>query len=189
MTCIVGLENKGTIYIGSDSAISDENAIGSLATNEKSFILNDEFILGCCGSIRTTQVLHYGFKPPIKKNDSNDMGYLVIDFVDSLREILKDKATIYSENSTETLIETGLLLGFNACLYTIDTDMQVSRCDDGYAAMGSGDMLALGALYATKHLGLKPEERIKTALEAATHHSCHVRPKFHILKLPRKSKI
>lgn len=189
MTCIVGYEHKGSIYIGGDSAISNDNLISTLSTSEKVFILED-MIFGFCGSMRVAQVIKYCLNLPLRKEDcKNDMVYLVKDVIDAVRKILKDKATMSVDDHVETVPDSSFLLGYNKKLYVVDTDMQVSRCDDGYAAVGSGDGLALGALFATKHLDMPPEDRLKLSLEAATHHSIHVRPKFHIMKLPNKRKI
>jgi ATP-dependent protease HslVU (ClpYQ) peptidase subunit len=189
MTCIAALEHKGSVYIGGDSAYSDDNMIASTAINEKVFIL-DNVIIGVCGSMRTMQVMHYGLKVPVRKEEQTDMSYLTIDFVDSLRKLLKDKATISSDENCDSLPDTGFLLGYNKKLFEVDTDMQVVRPIDGYAAMGSGAQVALGSFFTTKNnVDMTPEEKITLALEAATHHTCHVRPKFHILRLTNKRRI
>jgi len=188
MTCIAAIEHKGSVYIGGDSAYSGENLVASTSFNEKVFIV-DNMIIGVCGSIRTTQVMHYGLKLPSKKDEQTDMSYLTMDFVDSLRALLKDKATISTDENCDSLSDTGFLLGYNKKLFEVDTDMQIVRPIDGYAAMGSGGELALGSMFTTKNLDMTPEERITIALEAATHHTCHVRPKFHILRLTNKRKV
>jgi ATP-dependent protease HslVU (ClpYQ) peptidase subunit len=189
MTCIVAIEHKGSVYIGGDSAYSGDNMISSTAANEKIFIL-DNVIIGVCGSMRTMQVIHHGLKIPVRKEEQTDMTYLTIDFVDALRKLLKDKATISSDDNCDSLPDTGFLLGYNKKLFEVDTDMQIVRPIDSYAAMGSGGEVALGSLFTTKNnTDMSPEERITIALEAAAHHTCHVRPKFHILRLANKRKI
>ena len=190
MTCICAIEHKGSVYIGGDSAYSDDNMISTTAFNEKVFII-ENMIIGVCGSLRTMQVIKHGLKLPLKKDPAQtDMSYLVIDFVDSLRKLLKDKASLATDDNCESLPDTGFLLGDGKKIFEVDTDMQVVRPVDGYAAMGSGAQVALGSLYTTKHnQDLTPEEKITIALESASHHTCHVRPKFHILRLSNKRKI
>lgn len=189
MTCIVGIENKGVVYIGADSAISDDNAIMTFSGAEKVFLLNNTFLIGACGSVRMTQILKYALKVPAKKSlDVDDMSYLVIDFIDAVRKILKDKASLDKSEIVESLPDSSFLLGYNKKLYVVDEDLQVSRCDDGYASVGSGDAVALGSLYTSKGSELSPEDRINTALHAAAHHTIHVRPKFHILTLSSQIK-
>lgn len=48
----------------------------------------------------------------------------------------------------------------------------------GYAAVGCGQELALGALFATEQTSLRPQERLEVALEAAERFSAGVRAPF-----------
>jgi hypothetical protein len=64
-----------------------------------------------------------------------------------------------------------------------DVDFQVAEASDGYAAVGRGAQVALGALYATTRLR-DPRRRILVALEAAEHFSSHVRRPFVIVEAP-----
>ncbi|KAB2588180.1 hypothetical protein F5983_33655 [Streptomyces arboris] len=57
---------------------------------------------------------------------------------------------------------------------------------DGYAAVGCGDELALGALHATTHLGLAPRARLTAALAAADHHSAGVTGPYTYVSTPKK---
>jgi hypothetical protein len=70
------------------------------------------------------------------------------------------------------------LVGVRGRLFEIESDYQVGESLDGYAAIGSGDDVALGALFATHHLGMSPEQRLTLALEAAQHHITSVRAPF-----------
>lgn len=60
----------------------------------------------------------------------------------------------------------------------MESDYQVGQAVDGYAAVGSGDSIALGALYATAGMGMKPRRRVKLALRAAERFSAGVRAPF-----------
>ncbi len=60
----------------------------------------------------------------------------------------------------------------------IDRDYQVSESADGYAAIGTGDDVALGALYATASMGMVLEHRLEVALAASAHHIKDVRGPF-----------
>ena len=60
----------------------------------------------------------------------------------------------------------------------------VAEAADGYAAVGCGDRLALGALFATAGTGLKPRRRVLRALAAAERFSAGVRGPFVCLKTP-----
>jgi ATP-dependent protease HslVU (ClpYQ) peptidase subunit len=56
------------------------------------------------------------------------------------------------------------------------SDYQIARPGDEFAAVGCGEDIALGAMYATRHL--PPAKRIEMALEAAERFSAGVRGPF-----------
>lgn len=62
MTCIVGLVDKGSIYMGGDSAGVAGLSVTTRA-DEKVF-LNGPFIMGFTTSFRMGQILRYKFVPP-----------------------------------------------------------------------------------------------------------------------------
>lgn len=184
MTCIVGLEENGTVFIGADSAsIAPETLEICRRADEKVFLTDDgNFILGFAGSFRIGQLLRYALVPPPQKVDQDDMAYLVTDFIDAVRTMQKDKGSLKKENEVEEH-EAMFLLGFNGKLYVVEGDFQVGRPVDNFMSVGSGANIALGAMHATKDLGIPAEKRIILALEAATEFSAGVRAPFHVLKL------
>ena len=98
----------------------------------------------------------------------------------ALRQCLKDGGWARKQDERE---EGGtFLVGVRGRLYTIYDDYQVAQAADGFAAVGCGDQIALGALYATAGTGLKPKARITVALRAAERFSAGVRGPFICLK-------
>lgn len=185
MTCIIGYEYDGDVYIGSDSAVSDSWTISSLAAKEKVFI-NGGIIWGCCGSPRVSQLLHYALEVPEVDEDQSDMAYLVINLIDAIRNLLKEKGSLYdsSDNHIQQLPWSALVIGYNGKIYVIDSDFQVSRSNDGFSCEGSGKEVAIGAMQILKNDNqLTAEDKIKKALEASAHHTCFVRGPFHVLRL------
>jgi ATP-dependent protease HslVU (ClpYQ) peptidase subunit len=186
MTCIVGLVEGGTIYMGGDSLAGD--AIGSNVVgraDEKVFI-NDEFVMGFCGSFRVGQLLRYAFVPPDVPSKKDDMAYMVTDFIDSWRTIQKEKGSLKKEDDEESH-PAGLLIGWRGNLYAIEEDFDVGRPLDNYYAMGAGALLAFGSLYSTKGLIQDPKQRITMALEAATTYNAACRGPYTILTLGGKT--
>ncbi|WP_019058154.1 hypothetical protein [Streptomyces prunicolor] len=93
-------------------------------------------------------------------------------FINAVRACLKDGGWARKDSEQE---QAGVfLVGVHGRLFEIHDDYQVGEPMEGYAAVGSGDDLALGALHATAELGLKPRERLTAALRAADHHSTYV---------------
>lgn len=184
MTCIVGLEHEGAIYIGGDSAGVET---GSLAicgrADEKVFVTDSgEMAMGFCGSFRIGQLLRYALVLPPQKVGQDDMAYLVTDFIDAVRNMQRDKGSLKKENEVEEH-DAGFLVGFNGKLYVIESDFQVGRPIENYAAVGCGAQIALGALYATQQMNMLPEDRVRLALAAAAEYSAGVRAPFHIVKI------
>ena len=70
MSCVVGVVNKGKVWMGADSAASDGEDMVSL-TNHKVFFCGP-LLIGCVGSIRMTQIIQYRLVvPPLPGSDAN----------------------------------------------------------------------------------------------------------------------
>jgi ATP-dependent protease HslVU (ClpYQ) peptidase subunit len=184
MTCIVGLEQDGVVYIGGDAAGTDTNYNVVCRQDEKVFLSSGgKMIMGFTTSFRMGQLLRYSFEPPKKSKNKTDMEYLVTDVMDSIRKVFSNKGFMKEKNP-----DCGgtFLLGYRKKLYTIESDFQVEASYNNYSACGSGYGYALGSMFSTP--SMSPMERIKLALEAATHHNAAVRPPYTILSLGKAKK-
>ena len=185
MTCIVGVEENGVVYIGGDSAGVEAWSLAICGrADEKVFVTESgEFIMGFCGSFRIGQLLRYALTTPEHSQRKSDMSYMVTDFIDAVRVMQKDKGSMKKENELE---ESGaaFLVGYRGKLYVVETDFQVGRPIENYAAVGCGSQIALGAMFATRNSGLAAPNRIELALTAAAEYSAGVRGPFLVLKLP-----
>jgi hypothetical protein len=174
MTCIVGLLDKGNIYMGGDSAGVSGLSV-SVRADEKVFV-NGPFVMGFTTSFRMGQLLRYKFDPPKQTVGTSDMKYMVNDFIDSIRKCFEANGYGDGKNSSGG----SFLVGYNGVLYVVHNDFQVGIPALPYDAVGCGEDIALGAMYASQ--GKKPEERIKLALEAASTFSGGVLPPFVLIK-------
>lgn len=197
MTCIVGIEAEGRVVIAGDSAGSDGYS-RTVRADEKVFTLRPrsttthpfavEFGFGFTTSFRMGQALRYRFEPPaFSRNRSNpDVlasrldRYMAVDFVDAVRICLKAAGFAKTDNG----VESGgtFLVGALGRLYTVYDDYQVARAACGYAAVGSGAQVALGALHASQNQAVGPEWRIEAALTAAAEHTAFVAPPFVVVE-------
>ncbi len=181
MTCIIGLVDKGNVYMDGDSAGVAGLSI-TTRIDEKVFV-KGPFIMGFTSSFRMGQLLHYKLEVPKQEVSQTDMEYMVTDFIDAVRRCFADngfgKMAERSDNEGGTFI-----VGYNQKIYTIYDDFQVGESIHGYDSVGCGSDLALGSLYSTK--GKQPEARVKMALEAASTFSAGVTPPFLILKQLKK---
>ena len=175
MTCIVGLVHEGVVYIGGDRAGVAGLSL-TVRADEKVF-QNGEFLMGFTTSFRMGQLLRYSLKPPRRYPDDRVAKYMVVDFIDAVRGCLKSGG--YASKQDE--VESGgtFLVGYAGHLFTVDSDYQVGIPEDGFAAVGSGQDIARGALVATQ--GQEPRSRVLTALRSAERFNAGVRGPFHIL--------
>ncbi|MFI5757044.1 hypothetical protein [Streptomyces sp. NPDC051569] len=178
MTVIVGLVHQQRVYLGGDSAGVAGYQI-TLRRDPKVFT-NGPYAMGFTTSFRMGQLIHHAFKAPRPKGDLDR--FMVTTFINTLRTCLKDGGWARKDNEQE---QAGtFLVGVHGRLFAIDSDYQVGEPADGYAAVGCGDELALGALHATGALSMKPRARLAAALAAADHHSAGVSAPYTYARTP-----
>jgi ATP-dependent protease HslVU (ClpYQ) peptidase subunit len=182
MTCIIGLVHEDTIYMGGDSALTDTDNMTQRVMADQKVFVKDSMIIGCCSSLRVMQLLEHSLQLPDQGSRQSDIEYLVLDFMDAVRTVLKDKGSLKKENELETH-DAQFLIGYNGVIYTVEEDYQMYQCTESWAAVGSGSDLALGAMYALRNVSMTPEEKIRVALEAAASYNATVRAPFYVLKL------
>lgn len=186
MTCIVGLEHDGVIYMGCDSALSEADTLSSRIIEDKKVFINGNVIIGCASSLRILQLMHYAFIPPENVENKSDMAYLVTDFIDAVRTMHRDRGVMKKENDLETH-DSHFVIGLNGILYVVEDDYQVYQTKEKWSAIGGGAEMALGVMYATQYdKTLTPEQRITLALEAAELYNAGVRRPFYVIKQEKK---
>lgn len=181
MTCIVGIASKGAIYIGGDSA--GVSGLDLSVRADRKVFTNGDFVMGFTTSFRMGQLLQFAFKPPKRHPTMDVMTFMVTDFIDALRACLKRGG--FASRKDESESAGTFLVGYAGRLFRIDEDYQVGEAACGYAAVGCGSALALGALFVAQSAAVKPkdfESVVRVALHAAQAHSAGVRDPFHIVK-------
>lgn len=176
MTCIVGFIDKknGKVVIGGDSA-----GVGGLdiaiRRDVKVFKVGD-FVIGCTSSFRMIQLIRFSFKPPKYYPDTDLYEYMCTTFVDTLRICFKNGGFARRNNDEES--GGTFLVGYKDRLFEIEEDYQVAENYDLFNSCGCGAKYALGALMAIKDNEWIPEDKIRLALQIATHFSAGVRPPY-----------
>lgn len=181
MTCIAGIVHKGSIWMGADSAGADDKSSLIVRADKKVFT-NGPFLMGFTSSFRMGQLLAHAFCPPNppKHDDPDLMKFMVVDFINSVRECLK--AGGLAERKDEVESAGTFLVGYGSRLFKVESDYQVGESVHGFDACGCGEDLALGSLFSTKTM-TNPKKRLGLALTAAESFSAGVRSPFHILEL------
>lgn len=184
MTCIVGLEHNGNVYLAGDSiAIEDYQAFSVI--DSKVFAIG-ELIIGFCGSFRAGQLLKYGLELPVHSKNKSDIEYLVIDFVDAVRTLYAGKGILKKEHDEEKF-DGKFLIGYRGCLYFLDEDFSVGRSKTPYCAVGVASDVALGSLFSTENI-IDPKERLTIALSACVKWNAGVREPFNFVSSENQQK-
>jgi hypothetical protein len=183
MTCIVGIESGGLVYLGADSAAS--NTYAELQVADPKVFKNQEFVIGYTTSFRFGQLLQYAFKPPKRDESKTDIEYLVTDFINSLRTCLKDAG--YASKDHEVEKGGDCLIGYRGRLYTVESDYQVRRDMNGIGAVGIGALAALGALSVLKKTKSPPIKILEQALVASESVTAMVRGPFKFINTEKRS--
>lgn len=171
MTCIVGIADQGKVYIGGDSAGVLDYSI-SVRADTKVFTLGP-WVFGFAGSFRMGQLLHHTFAPKPPPSRGLDR-FMVAQFIPGVMDCLKTGKWLTNINGQR---EGGtFLVGTQGRIFCVDGDFQVGETRDEYTAIGCGEDIAFGSLFSTR--GQSPRKRIKTALDAAAHHSAGVTGPF-----------
>jgi ATP-dependent protease HslVU (ClpYQ) peptidase subunit len=172
MTAIVGLAQAGSVYIGGDSA--GVSGLSLAVRADTKVFRKGRYLFGFTTSFRMGQLIRYSLALPKPKGDLDN--FMSTKFIDAVRDCLKAGGWARKENDRE---EGGtFLVGVDGQLFAVYEDYQVGKAADGFAAVGCGDQIALGALYATAGTDIKPGRRIKVALRAAERFSAGVRGPF-----------
>ena len=178
MTCIVGLVDNGSVWIGGDSA-----AVAGLDLTRRAdakVFRNGPFLMGFTSSFRMGQLLQYSLEPPRHHADTPIFQFMAIDFIDAVRQCLKDGG--FAENYKDVERGGSFLVGYRSRLFQIDTDYQVGEPIAPFEAIGCGADLAQGAMHASEDENLA-KDRMLLALTAAERFSAGVCSPFSIQKL------
>jgi hypothetical protein len=176
MTCIVGLVQNGRVFIGGDSAgLYDWDLV---VRSDKKVCVNDGFAMGFTSSFRMGQLLAYALKPPQLKPGADIMRFMVTEFIDSVRECLKNGGWARRDND----VENGghFLVGYKGRLFHVNNDYQVGESACGFHAVGCGATAAIGALHVMPKMN--PKKAVLTALAVAEKCSGGVRAPFNVVQ-------
>ena len=172
MTCIVGIEDKGVVWMGADSAYSDGQTQGLAAADNPKLWRAGSYLIGVAGSARVANVLRFHVRlPPAPARGV--FRHMVTRVVPVLRRALKKSGRMLKDEGGDReggggaggdLTDGVALIAVGGKLFSVHGDFQVCRSRAGYDALGSGGAVALGALHASAG---QPRDRVRRALEAA----------------------
>jgi ATP-dependent protease HslVU (ClpYQ) peptidase subunit len=168
------------IFMGADSECNNGSHRGTIRMEK--IVRYDNMLIGVCGQPRATQILHASFTPPEHPEEMSVMQYLTDPFTNALRKALSKHGCLRTDAGVESFGST-LLIGYAGSLYTLESNFQLIELDYPYAAIGSGDEVALGALHVASEYVPAPV-CVLSALAATEELSCGVRSPFRLYHLP-----
>jgi len=177
MTCIIGIEHEGDVYIAVDSMSS--NGHNSDVILHKKVFRVGPFLIGYTTSFRMGQILEHSLLVREQTTEESDYHYMVVAFVEAVRTALKEFGFTTIDNNNET--GGDFIVGYKDAIYAIESDFQVNRSARGIKTCGAGESYALAAMMALQDLPIK--KRLREALTIASELSVFVTKPFYIEKL------
>lgn len=188
MTCIVALAVGNKVYLGGDSAASDEKTGLIVQRSDPKVFKVGQYGIAFCDSFRMGQILQYNWTPP---KYTPTAGFKNLDkfmrtkFVESVKETFQNHGYGRFGNNTDDGDEGGIFIisvAGTGKIYTMDVDYHISEADVDYMAEGSGQQVALGSFHSTSQIKT-PRKRVRMALEAASKFIMSVRGPFTIIEV------
>ena len=174
MTCIVGIVDDGEVLIAGDSAGVAGTSL-AIRADHKVF-RNGEVIIGITSSFRMGQILRYNLSVPDLAEGQDLDHYMVTTFIEAVRKAFADGGFTSFNDGKE--VGGQFLVGIRGRLFEVDSDFQVGEQICGFAAVGCGFELALGAISALENTNFDAIEKLKIALDSAEQFSGGVRRPF-----------
>jgi ATP-dependent protease HslVU (ClpYQ) peptidase subunit len=192
--------------MGADSAVSTGDVVQQLASPK--IVQLGEALVGAAGSLLDAQIILTGFVPPTPKNE-DVYAYMVQEFIPAIVQVFRRRYMGDPDADTEDSegrrrrrrrrrheredddddgggVQVTLLVAYRNRIFTVSQDGAVVELAAPYAAIGSGQQFALGALAGLQVSGadekLSPEQRVIIALSAAATFSSSVAPPFTVFK-------
>ena len=182
MTCIAAIVKDGMVYMGADSAGTD-NCFGQVRRKDSKLFERKGFLIGCTSSYRMTQLLRFKLDPPKFHQEDKDLyEYMCTDFIDEVRKCLREGG--FAQNNKGEEWGGSFLVGINGRIFHVEDDFQVGESFDNYDTCGCGDRYALGAFSAlaafetTNQKEITPHDKLVIALQAASRFNAAVRGPF-----------
>lgn len=193
MTCVVGLVHGGTVWIGADSAATDDIVSVRYATPK--VFRRGKLLFGVIDSFRMRDILHHDLEITRRPPGMSDDKYLVQHVVEDIRAAFEAAGFDPMTDNEDDVGSGAVLIGYHGRLWCMDWDYHLGETVDGYIAIGSGADYALGSLHTSSKLWsrteypvrqehpLDPKPRVLAALQASAHCSQTVRAPFKVLSV------
>jgi len=183
MTVVCAVRDGAVVLMSADSAATDETGYRVLRRDSKMFRLrvprgrgaHCDMLLGLCGEYHRLQLVACSFRPP-RMHQRDPWVYLVASFVPALKRFIEihfggGKEDDFMDGNSE------LLIALQGRIFTLYSNGQLQETRDGFASIGSGSQIALGAMHCAAQLQAVSWEVLDCGMYAAeAYHSGVQRP-------------
>lgn len=136
MTCIVGVEFGGKVFMGGD--IQGTGGNNKIVHTQPKVFHKKNVIFGYTTSYRFGQILEHNLADPVVPEDPNEIyRWLVTVLIPTIKDALMNNG--YKDGGN-------CLIGVRDQLWDLQGDFSVLRSVRGYSACGSGAEYALGSM-------------------------------------------
>lgn len=177
MTCVVGIATPGKGSLLAFDSLAGSNGTYSIRRDPKGAKLAPWFAFGYTTSYRFGQILAHHLELGTKPADPYE--WAIKELVPQIRELLGKHGWLKVESGRE---DAGTaVLAVRDRIFKLHDDLQIAELESGYAACGSGEYHAYGALHALRNQ--PPRKAAIGALEAAEAGNVWVRRPWHVLEV------
>lgn len=177
MTCIVGLVQNKTVWLGGDRAATGDG-LNRILIKEPKIFEKQGIGFGVCGLPKVMDALQHAIELP-SFTGGDDKGYLVSHVIPAIREGLKNLDCTVPHHGQQ-YFHGAMLIGFAGRLYQLEGNFQLVESAQGFDAVGSGAEPALGSLRSTKG---NPKKRLLEALKVSAENNAGVAPPFDVISV------
>jgi ATP-dependent protease HslVU (ClpYQ) peptidase subunit len=181
MTCIAGVIHDGEVWIGADSWSGNED--NYFARKDPKIMRHSGMLIGFAGNLRVPQIVNHCV-PDIEQILCP--ADIVSRWIPAVRAALIEHGAMKDDSGANEL-ESAFLIGLEGRLFELCGDFSLHE-HEAYAAVGTGDSIAYGVLYAVcEHFKLTTafggRNIVEAALKAAAAHNAKVCAPFSIHSL------
>lgn len=170
MSVVVAVKKDGVVYLGADSQVTCCGCKKTVTPNNfKIWHVNDEesCLMGHVGVVRDANVIktYHGFISELDILHNNiNYDFIVNSLVVDIVNVLDKRNYIGKDSDGIPKMFSNYIFAYKDKLFLIGKDLAVIEIDN-FAAVGSGELEAVGSLHTTEELD--PEERIIRAIKAS----------------------
>lgn len=149
MTCIVAVRRAdGGITMAADRCVTDDDDDTRQVMAEPKIFDLGEMLIGAAGYCRPGQVIQYHVEVAPLGRNGDPLTYLRRYFAPAVAQALDEHGCRWDPASEHSENDFTLLIALRGRIFTMTQRLSVDEYREPYAAIGSGRMLALGALAA-----------------------------------------